>query len=94
MGFFLLVIIIQKSSAVKDQDVQEPLTAHILAQHSPSEQKQLLGEKLYPIIHKMHGDLAGKITAILLECDNAELLHMLESRDALLKNVTERIQWL
>ena len=62
---------------------QEPLTAPMLAAASQNEQKQMLGERLYPLIHQMHGDLSGKITGMLLEIDNAELLHMLESRDSL-----------
>ena len=59
----------------------------MLAQASQNEQKQMLGERLYPMIHGMHGDLSGKITGMLLEIDNAELLHMLESRDSLIAKV-------
>lgn len=62
---------------------QEPLTTAMLAAAQPQEQKQMLGERLYPLIHNMHPDWAGKITGMLLEIDNAELLHMLESRDSL-----------
>lgn len=71
---------------------QEPLTAHMLAQASQNEQKQMLGERLYPMIHGMHGDLSGKITGMLLEIDNAELLHMLESRDSLIAKVEEAVE--
>merc|ERR1719278_2181778 len=46
---------------------QEPLTATMLAAAPMHEQKQMLGERLYPLIHKMHPDLAGKITGMLLE---------------------------
>ena len=59
----------------------------MLAAASQNDQKQMLGERLYPIIHAMHGDLAGKITGMMLECDNAELLHTLESRDSLIAKV-------
>jgi len=62
---------------------QEPLTAPMLASAPPAEQKQMLGERLFPMIADMHPELAGKITGMLLEIDNAELLHMLESRESL-----------
>ena len=62
---------------------QEPLTSSQLAEASPQEQKQLLGERLFPLIHIMYPDMAGKITGMLLEIDNAELLHMLESKESL-----------
>ncbi len=62
---------------------QEPLTTVMLAAAQPQEQKQMLGERLYPLIHSMHPEWAGKITGMLLEIDNAELLHMLDSRESL-----------
>lgn len=42
-----------------------------------------IGERLYPLIHALHPNLAGKITGMLLEIDNSELLHMLESPESL-----------
>ena len=62
---------------------QEPLTATMLAAAPPQEQKQMLGERLFPLIQRMYPDLAGKITGMLLEIDNAELLHMLEDGNSL-----------
>ncbi|CAK6957394.1 embryonic polyadenylate-binding protein-like [Scomber scombrus] len=61
----------------------EPLTASMLAAAPLMDQKQLLGERLYPLIHTHHPNLAGKITGMLLEIDNSELLHMLESPESL-----------
>uniref|UniRef100_A0A8B9ZFU1 PABC domain-containing protein n=1 Tax=Anas platyrhynchos TaxID=8839 RepID=A0A8B9ZFU1_ANAPL len=78
---------------------QEPLTASMLAAAPPQEQKQMIGERLYPLIHAMHASLAGKITGMLLEIDNSELLLLLESPDSLHAKVgalgaqTHRVPW-
>ncbi|CAF0867245.1 unnamed protein product [Rotaria sordida] len=70
---------------------QEPLTPAALANATPQEQKQMLGERLFPLIQQMQPELAGKITGMLLEIDNTELLHMLESRESLKAKVEEAI---
>ncbi|XP_056646289.1 polyadenylate-binding protein 4-like isoform X1 [Diorhabda sublineata] len=70
---------------------QEPLTTTMLASAPPQEQKQMLGERLYPLIHTMYSDLAGKITGMLLEIDNPELLHMLEHQELLKNKVEEAV---
>jgi len=70
---------------------QEPLTSSMLADASPHEQKQMLGERLFPLIHVMYPELAGKITGMLLEIDNSELLHMLEHQESLKAKVEEAV---
>uniref|UniRef100_A0A5F4W932 Polyadenylate-binding protein n=1 Tax=Callithrix jacchus TaxID=9483 RepID=A0A5F4W932_CALJA len=70
---------------------QEPLTASMLASAPPQEQKQMLGEWLFPLIQAMHPSLAGKITGMLLEIDNSELLHILESPESLRSKVDEAV---
>lgn len=70
---------------------QEPLLPSQLAQAPPQEAKQMLGERLFPLIQNTHPELAGKITGMLLEIDNAELLHMLESQEALTAKVDEAV---
>lgn len=67
---------------------QEPLTASMLADANAQEQKQMLGERLFPVIHRWYPDLAGKITGMLLEIDNSELLHMLEHHESLKAKVS------
>ena len=49
----------------------------------PHQQKQLLGEALYPRIQNLQPKLAGKITGMLLEMDNSELfgLYVFTFRD-------------
>merc|ERR1712223_1452314 len=70
---------------------QEPLTASMLAAAPPQEQKQMLGERLFPLIQRMFPDLAGKITGMLLEIDNSELVHMLEHNESLKGKVDEAV---
>nr|CAG4648839.1 EOG090X0BVS [Polyphemus pediculus] len=70
---------------------QEPLTASMLASAAPQDQKQMLGERLFPLIQRMYPELAGKITGMLLEIDNSELLHMLEHHESLKSKVDEAV---
>eukprot|EP00112_Aurelia_sp_Birch-Aquarium-sp1_P007110 Seg1776.2 transcript_id=Seg1776.2/GoldUCD/mRNA.D3Y31 product="Polyadenylate-binding protein 4" protein_id=Seg1776.2/GoldUCD/D3Y31 len=71
---------------------QEPLTSTNLATATPQEQKQMIGERLFPMVQEYENHLAGKITGMLLEIDNSELLHMLESRESLRTKVEEAVQ--
>lgn len=73
------------------QPEHEPLTANMLSSVGIQEQKQLLGERLFPLIQAMHHELAGKITGMLLEIDNSELIHMLESGESLRAKVDEAV---
>merc|ERR1712001_645513 len=70
---------------------QEPLTTSMLAAAPPQEQKQMLGERLFPLIQGMYPELAGKITGMLLEIDNSELVHMLEHSESLKGKVDEAV---
>jgi hypothetical protein len=49
----------------------------------------MLGERLFPLIQSILAESAGKITGMLLEIDNTELLHMLESRESLKAKVCQ-----
>lgn len=69
----------------------DPLDHNTLALADPQTQKNLIGEKLYPLILQHQPMLAGKITGMLLEMDNAELLHLLESPEALLSKTAEAL---
>lgn len=63
-----------------------------LSSLSSSDQKQVLGEHLFLRIKDIQPDLAGKITGMLLEIDNAEILHMLESPDSLKAKIAEAVE--
>ena len=66
----------------------------MLAGADEKRQKQMLGESLYPVIHKLLPDntlLVGKITGMVLEIDNSELLHMLEDETSLRAKVDEAL---
>eukprot|EP00475_Leptophrys_vorax_P022590 TRINITY_DN3076_c0_g1_i1.p2 TRINITY_DN3076_c0_g1~~TRINITY_DN3076_c0_g1_i1.p2 ORF type:complete len:642 (-),score=55.01 TRINITY_DN3076_c0_g1_i1:177-2102(-) len=69
----------------------DPLNPTVLAAAPPAQQKQMLGERLFPLIQRHQPELAGKITGMLLEMDNSELLLLLESPDALLAKVEEAL---
>ncbi|CAF4992729.1 unnamed protein product [Rotaria sp. Silwood1] len=70
---------------------QKSLTLAALANATPLEQKQMLGERLFPLIQQIQLELVGKITGMLLEIDNTELLYMLESSELLKAKVEEAI---
>lgn len=57
----------------------------------PDKQKQMIGERLFPLISRICPEYAGKITKMMLEIDNLELLHLLESREFLEAKVKEAI---
>ncbi|KAK1281797.1 putative polyadenylate-binding protein [Acorus calamus] len=68
------------------------MLSSMLAAASPQQQKQMLGERLFPLVQNIKFDLAAKITGMLLEMDNSELLLLLESPEALSAKVEEAVQ--
>jgi polyadenylate-binding protein len=72
-------------------DASSPLDDQALAAADPADQKNMIGERLYPLIYQHQDKLAGKITGMLLEMDNAELLNLIESPDALMSKIEEAL---
>lgn len=68
------------------------LTAAALAAAPPPVQKQMIGERLFPAISKHQPELAGKITGMMLEMDNSELLILLDSEHQLKAKVDEAMR--
>merc|ERR1719352_1223710 len=66
--------------------------ASSLANAPPGMQKQMLGEKIFPMISRIHPEMAGKITGMMLEMDNSELLMLIESPDQLKAKVDEAMR--
>ena len=53
---------------------------------------QMLGENLYPLVDQLEHEQAAKVTGMLLEMDQTEVLHLLESPDALKAKVAEAME--
>ncbi|PON67170.1 Polyadenylate binding protein [Trema orientale] len=90
----------------RDASFSQPMStgalATALANATPDQQRTLLGENLYPLVDQLEHENAAKVTGMLLEMDQTEVLHLLESPEALkakvaeamevLKNVTQQTQ--
>ncbi|KEY64259.1 hypothetical protein S7711_09919 [Stachybotrys chartarum IBT 7711] len=62
-----------------------------LAAAPPAQQKQIIGEMIFPKIQAINGELAGKITGMLLEMDNSELVNLIEDEASLKSKVDEAL---
>ena len=62
-----------------------------LALTSPANHPQILGEQLFPLVEKQEAVHTAKVTDMLLEMDQAEILHLLESPEALKVKVSEAL---
>nr|CAB3485056.1 unnamed protein product [Digitaria exilis] len=60
-----------------------------LANAPPEMQRTILGENLYPLVEQLEPNQAAKVTGMLLEMDQTEVLHLLESPEALKSKVAE-----
>lgn len=80
----------------QQQQQQQPaveLNAAMLAAAEPSQQKQMLGERIYPLVNDQIGnEQAGKVTGMLLEIENFELLKLIDEPTLLKEKVTEAMK--
>lgn len=81
----------QQRGQPAEVDSSAPLTIEQLSAATPQQQKQLLGEKLFPLIGEREKTLAGKITGMLLEMENSDILHLIDTPEALNEQVDEAL---
>jgi len=81
-----------QQAPIADQGQPDRLTHTALAEAPDETRKQMIGERLFPLIKALAPQSAGKITGMLLEMDNGELLHLLENNSALKEKVEEATQ--
>ncbi|XP_051132521.1 polyadenylate-binding protein 2-like [Andrographis paniculata] len=81
---------------MRDSGMSQPIPigalASALANASPNEQRTMLGENLYPLVEQLEPETAAKVTGMLLEMDQTEVLHLLESPEALKAKVAEAME--
>ncbi|MBA0648091.1 hypothetical protein Goklo_015877 [Gossypium klotzschianum] len=84
------------SMPVRDAGSGQPMPvtalATSLANATPEQQRTMLGESLYPLVERLERDAAAKVTGMLLEMDQTEVLHLLESPEALKAKVAEAME--
>ncbi len=64
-----------------------------LAPPTPEARREAFGERVYPLVHATQPVLAGKITGMFLhEMEDPELLHLIDSPEALDSMIQEALQ--
>ncbi|XP_022745916.1 polyadenylate-binding protein 2-like [Durio zibethinus] len=81
---------------MRDASLSQPIPigalASALANATPDQQRTMLGENLYPLVEQLEPEAAAKVTGMLLEMDQTEVLHLLESPEALKAKVAEAME--
>ncbi|CAL5417675.1 unnamed protein product [Camellia sinensis] len=68
-----------------------PVPMSTLASAMPENQSMMLREQLFPLVERVEPDHAGKVTGILLEMNQTDVLHLIEAPDALKKKVSKAL---
>jgi len=78
---------------------QSDLTPAMLMEYPVDDQKRMIGERLYTLIHKTQGNLTGKITGMILESysfthewELEEMIHLIEIPEALTEKVNQALK--
>lgn len=77
---------------LRDAPIPVDTMTSALANATPQQQRTILGESLYPLVDQLEHEDAAKITGMLLEMDQTEVLHLLESPEALKAKVGEAME--
>ncbi|XP_010270544.1 PREDICTED: polyadenylate-binding protein 2-like isoform X2 [Nelumbo nucifera] len=81
-----------RDAAAITQPIPIGALASALANATPEQQRTMLGESLYPLVDQLEHEMAAKVTGMLLEMDQTEVLHLLESPEALKAKVAEAME--
>eukprot|EP01119_Soliformovum_irregulare_P002645 TRINITY_DN1289_c0_g1_i1.p1 TRINITY_DN1289_c0_g1~~TRINITY_DN1289_c0_g1_i1.p1 ORF type:complete len:606 (+),score=177.56 TRINITY_DN1289_c0_g1_i1:88-1905(+) len=89
----------QTQNPAREPGTQSDLTPQMLAEYPIPDQKRMIGERLYTLIHKTQGNLTGKITGMILESysfqhetELEEMIHLIENPDALADKVNQALK--
>ncbi|XP_051150085.1 polyadenylate-binding protein 2-like [Andrographis paniculata] len=82
---------VPQNAVVPPQPVPISALTTALASAKPEYQRRILGEYLYPCVDQLEHEHVAKITGMLLEMDQTEVLHLLESPEALKAKVAEAV---
>ncbi|CAI0452707.1 unnamed protein product [Linum tenue] len=78
----------EKSRRDSNLSEEEDWSSH-LAAATPQRREEMIWDRLLPLVQKLKGELAPRITRILMELDHAEQLVLLESAESLAAKVEE-----
>jgi len=85
----------QQAPAPKPAVNMEELSTQDFARHAASlpekQRKTAFGERLFPLVHQVQPELAPKITGMLLEMDDPEIIELLDSAHALRVKIEEAL---
>ncbi|KAI9019170.1 hypothetical protein CLU79DRAFT_846894 [Phycomyces nitens] len=79
-----------QEKALASPDTQQ-LTMAGLTAMDPEAQRQTLGERIYRVVHAKYPNLAGKVTGMLLELKQEELIYLINNPRALENKALEAV---
>merc|ERR1719487_3145059 len=84
----------QNEQPTQPQQAQQDdeLNSENLADLPEAKQKNILGERLYPLVERVQPDLAPKITGMLLDMEVSDIIHLIEAPEALSNKIVEAVE--